>query len=160
MGVASWEERKKGRRNHITVHKLHARQWTRLIHTFFPNAHCTMFRGQWRIQIEQEASWLCVSVRSELTAIRLLSCPATQVPTLTISRNLLLSLGATTDTRVCPDQGCLTAQWESNEAGSKLFPPWAVCSQGWLQIANAEVLPRFYPHQNYRSSAGAWNANP
>lgn len=93
MGVASWEERKKERRNHITVHKLHARQWTRLIYTIFPNAHCTMIRGQWRIQIEQEASWLCVSVRSELTALRLLSCPATQVPTLTISRNLLLSLG-------------------------------------------------------------------
>ena len=69
VGVASWEERKKGRRNHITVHKLHARQWTRLIHTFFPNAHCTMFRGQWRLQIEQEASWLCFSVRSELTAL-------------------------------------------------------------------------------------------
>ena len=69
VGVANWEERKKRRRNHIAVHKLHARQWTRLIHTFFPNAHCTMFRGQWRIQIEQEASWLCVSVRSELTAL-------------------------------------------------------------------------------------------
>ena len=68
-------------------------QWTRLIHTFFPNAHCSMFRGQWRIQVEQEASWLWVRVRGEFAVLRLLSCPSTQILTLTISRNLPLSLG-------------------------------------------------------------------
>ena len=118
VGVASFKERKRRRRNHIPVHQLHARQWTRLIYTFFPNAHCTMFRGQWRIQVEQEASWLWVSVRGELAVLRLLSCPSTQIPTLTISRNLPLSLGGHNR----PECAQIKAAWLHNENWVRLPP--------------------------------------
>lgn len=64
-----------------------------------------------------------------------------------------------------PKYSQIKAAWLHREnlamMGSKsLFSPSVVCSQGRLQTANAEVLPRFCTHKNYGSSPGAWNAKP